>query len=63
MRPVNKPVYQVGRGLQVAGLAVTPYSLWVGFLGHNEAGSITIFLGSIAIFYLGYLLTQWGTKI
>jgi len=55
-----KLIYYCGRGLQVISLAAMPFSLWVGFLGHNEAGSITIFGGSIVIFYIGWLLTRRG---
>ena len=51
-------IYLFGRFLEVAGLVALPSSLWVGFLGHNESGSIAIFLGSVVIFYAGYLLTQ-----
>jgi hypothetical protein len=57
------PVYRFGRTLQVAGLGAMPFSLWVGWIGHNESGSITIFLGSIAVFYAGYLLTQLSAKL
>lgn len=51
-------VYSIGRTLQVIALVALPSSLWVGFIGHNESGSIVIFLVSIVIFYAGYLLTQ-----
>ena len=55
---MKKRLYFCGRALQVAGLAILPFSLWVGFLGHNESGSIAIFLGSVVVFYGGYLLTM-----
>ncbi len=61
-RGVKKWVYFSGRALQVVGLVALPSSLWVGFVGHNESGSILIFLVSIVIFYVGYLLTQVVTK-
>ena len=55
---MRKGVYSIGRTLQVIALVALPSSLWVGFIGHNESGSIVIFLVSIVIFYAGYLLTQ-----
>jgi hypothetical protein len=60
---VKKALYLAGRALQVAGLALMPFSLWVGFLGHDERGSITLFLASIAVFYLGYFLTTFGARL
>jgi hypothetical protein len=60
---MRRGVYLAGRGLQVAGLAVMPFSLWVGWIGHDERGSITIFLASIAVFYGGYFLTQASAKL
>ena len=58
-----RPLYLAGRALQVLALAAMPFSMWVGFLGHDETGSITIFLASIATFYAGYLLTRVNTKL
>ena len=55
---MKREAYFFGRFLQVVGLVALPSSLWVGFLGHNESGSIAIFLGSVVVFYAGYLLTQ-----
>jgi len=60
---MKKGLYYCGRALQVAGLLILPFALWVGFLGHNESGSIAIFLGSIVVFYAGYLLTQVVSKL
>lgn len=60
---VRRLVWRAGRVLQVAGLAAMPFSLWVGFLGHDEQGSIVIFLASIAVFYAGYLLTQLSARL
>ena len=55
--------YRLGRALQLFGLLSLPFSLWVGFLGHNESGSLTIFLASVTVFYAGYLLTRFTTKL
>ena len=63
MAKIRRLTYFLGRGLQVAGLILMPFSLWVGFMGHDERGSITIFLASIAVFYAGYFLTRLTTKI
>ena len=63
IRSVKKGLYFFGRALQVAGLLAMPFSIWVGFIGHNEAGSIGIFLGSITVFYAGYLLTRLVTRL
>ncbi len=60
---MKKGLYFCGRALQVVGLLAMPFSIWVGFLGHNESGSIAIFLASIVVFYAGYLLTQVVTKL
>ena len=30
---------------------------------HDEQASIAIFLGSVAVFYLGWFLTQFGMRI
>lgn len=49
--------YKAGRALQLIALGTLPFSLWVGWIGHNEAGSILIFVGSILIFALGTVLT------
>ena len=60
---MKKGFYLLGRALQALGLAALPFSLWVGFLGHNEQGSIVIFLASVAVFYAGYLLTRLVTRL
>ena len=60
---MKKALYSFGRFLQVAGLIALPFSLWVGFIGHDESGSITIFLASVAVFYAGYLLTRLTVKL
>lgn len=63
MAEIRRLTYFLGRGLQVAGLFLMPFSLWAGFIGHDERGSITIFLASIAVFYTGYFLTRFTAKI
>ena len=60
---MKKGLYFFGRALQILGLLILPSAVWVGFLDHNESGSIGIFLGSIVVFYAGYLLTQVVSKL
>ena len=51
-------IHLAGRIFQGIGLAAMPSAIWVGHLGHNEQGAITIFIASLAVFYLGYFLTR-----
>ena len=60
---MRRGLYLFGRSLQLLGLLILPSSLWVGFLKHDEAGSIGIFLGSLVVFYAGYLLTRVVTRL
>lgn len=55
-------IYLAGRALQLMGLIAMPSAMWVGWIGHNERGSIGIFLGSIIVFLLGYFLTSISGK-
>ena len=55
-------LYLAGRIFQVMGLIALPSAIWVGHFGHSERGSIAIFLASIFVFYLGYLLTRLGRQ-
>lgn len=54
--------YKLGRGLQLAALLTLPFSMWVGWIGHNEEGSILILIGSLAAFWGGYGLTRLGVR-
>ena len=56
-------LYALGRALQVAALAAMPTSMWVAHFGRNEAGSIGIFVGSIAVFAGGYFLTRLSARV
>ena len=47
-------VYSLGKLMQLIGLMILPSALWVGHFGHNEPAAIAIFVGAIAVFYLGY---------
>ncbi|MBI4000022.1 MAG: hypothetical protein HY351_05340 [Candidatus Omnitrophica bacterium] len=50
-----KITYYLGRTLQLFALLLMPFAIWVGHFGHNEQGAIIIFVGSIAIFFIGWL--------
>ena len=50
--------YFTGRTLQIIGLIVMPSAIWVGHIGHNERGAITIFVSSMVIFLVGWLFSR-----
>ncbi len=52
-----KFTYYLGRLLQLISLIAMPSAIWVGHIGHNERAAISIFVGSMALFVLGWLLT------
>ena len=56
-------LHATGRGLQLLALLFMPSSIWVGWMSHDEAGCLTIFLGSIGVFALGYILTRLAVRI
>jgi hypothetical protein len=53
-----KLTYYFGRTLQAFALGLLPFSIWIGHLGHNEQGAISIFVTSIFIFWIGWLLAR-----
>ena len=52
----------LGRFLQLTALLALPSAIWAGEWGHNERAAIGIFLGSLAIFFVGYFLNSIGKK-
>lgn len=54
--------YLAGRAFQILGLLVMPSAVWVGEIGRDERGMITIFTASLAVFFLGLLLTRLSSK-
>lgn len=58
-----KPVWYLGRGLQLLGLLVTPSAIWAAEFTRNEPLSIGVFAGGILTFAAGYFLTRIGTKL
>lgn len=59
---MSKPVYVIGRALQVLALLTLPSAIWVAQFERNEPISLSLFLGSIAVFYIGYGLTRFGRR-
>ena len=62
-RRVKKVFYAAGRAFQLAALVAMPSAVWVGQFDHNEKGAIAIFLSSLLIFWVGYLLTQSSSRL
>jgi len=56
-------IYRSGRAFQLVALIVLPSAIWVGQIGHSEKGMIAIFAGSIFVFFLGYLLIHFSSKL
>ncbi|OGW81757.1 MAG: hypothetical protein A2Z83_03050 [Omnitrophica bacterium GWA2_52_8] len=54
--------YYTGRVLQGTGLVAMPSAIWAGQIYHNEAAAITVFAGSLVVFYLGYVLVRIAQK-
>ncbi len=50
--------YYLGRSLQVVALILMPSAIWVAQFGHNERGTITIFVSAISIFFVGWVLIR-----
>ena len=55
-------IYRAGRIFQLIGLLAMPSAIWLGQFAHNERGSIGVFLGSLLVFWLGFLLTRVARK-
>lgn len=60
---MKSALWGIGKFFQLTGLVALPMSLWVGFYRHNEKGSLLIFISSVAVFWLGTLLTRDTAKI
>ena len=51
-------IYRAGRIFQIIGLIAMPSAIWVGWFGHDERGSIAIFIASIFVFFIGAVLIR-----
>ncbi|MBI4115531.1 MAG: hypothetical protein HY447_03040 [Candidatus Omnitrophica bacterium] len=52
--------YFLGRALQLIGLLALPSAIWIAEFEKSEAGAILVFLGSLVIFFVGWILTKVG---
>ncbi len=59
---MSRPVYFIGKALQIMGLIALPSAIWAGQLKHDEKGAIMIFLSSVSVFILGYFLCRISSK-
>jgi len=50
----------VGRMLQLIALLALPSAIWVAEIQKSEAGAVTIFLGSLGAFFVGWIFTKAG---
>ena len=57
-----KTFYFLGRTLQLIGLLAMPGAILVAEIAHSESGAIGIFLGSVLIFFIGYLFTRLARR-
>lgn len=55
-------LYYAGRIFQLIGLIAMPSAMWVGWIGHNERGSIAIFVSSILVFAAGTFFLKLSGK-
>lgn len=56
-------IYKIGRLLQLIGLGLTPFSMWVAHFEKSEPKSIGILVGSIVVFTIGYFFTVLGKRL
>ena len=50
--------YFAGRTLQLAGLLILPSALWAAEFQKSEARAVTLLVGSIGLFFLGWFLQK-----
>lgn len=55
-------LYLAGRAFQLIGLIALPSSIWVGHFGHDEQGAIAILAASVAVFYLGLVISRLAAR-
>ena len=53
-----KPLYYLGRIVQVFSLLIMPSAIWAAEFRHSEREALGIFLGSTAIFFIGFGLSR-----
>ena len=47
-----------GRGLQILSLLMMPSAIWVAEFKHSEQEAITVFAGSVVIFFIGWIFAR-----
>lgn len=55
-------LYGFGRALQILGLLALPSALWINYVGYGEREVITVFVGSMVIFFVGWLITRSASQ-
>ncbi len=60
---MKKPLYFIGRALQLTALLVLPSAIWAGEYNHSESMAVGIFVAGILAFGTGYFLTQLARKL
>jgi len=53
-----KPLYYLGRLLQLTALIVMPSSIFAGEFLHSEKIALSLFIGSGFVFYAGWVLAK-----
>jgi thiol:disulfide interchange protein len=53
-----KPVYWLGRFLELLGLLILPSAIWITEVLRNETQALAVFFGGVALFFAGWLLTK-----
>ena len=51
-----------GRTFELLGLLLLPSAIWAAEFQKSESGAVAIFLGSLGIFFIGWILTK-GAKV
>ena len=51
-------LYFAGRTLQLAGLLILPSAIWAAEFQKSEARAVTLLVGSIGLFFLGWFLQK-----
>ena len=60
---MKKPLYFLGRALQLLALIVLPSAIWAGEFNHSESMALGIFAAALLAFGTGFLLTQLTMKL
>ena len=53
-----KIIHFTGRVLQLAGLLALPSAIWAAEIQRSEALAVSVLVGSILIFFIGWILSR-----